>query len=310
MAHYAIPGVALALIADSEIAAEAGYGVKEAGGDDPVTPATRFQACSISKPVAVLGMLRLVEQGVLDLDADVNEMLMSWRVPPNASWQPRVTLRQIASHSAGLTVGGFPGYARGAALPTLREILTGSAPANTPGIRVDTLPGRRVPLRRRRHDRAATGARGRHRPPVREADARARPRSSRDVPQRLHAAAAGRAARRRVNGAQGGRKSGGRRLARVPGARRRGPVDDAGRPCALRRRGAARSRRRTLGDPRAGAHGVDADPLIPGLPRGSVASTPSASACSSAARGSGTAAATRASGATWSRIATRDAASR
>lgn len=141
MGHYAIPGVAIALIADSGIAAEAGHGVKEASGDDPVTPATRFQACSISKPAAVLGMLRLVEQGVLDLDADVNEMLTSWRVPPNGSWQPRVTLRQIASHSAGLTVGGFPGYARGASLSTLREILTGSAPANNAGIRVDTLPG-------------------------------------------------------------------------------------------------------------------------------------------------------------------------
>lgn len=141
MAHHAVPGVALALIADSEIAAESGYGIKDAGGGDPVTPVTRFQACSISKPVAVLGMLRLVEQGVVDLDADVNDMLTSWRVPPNASWQPRVTLRQIASHSAGLTVSGFPGYARGAPLPTLTEILTGSAPANTAGIRVDTLPG-------------------------------------------------------------------------------------------------------------------------------------------------------------------------
>jgi len=140
MAHYAVPGVALALIADSEIATEAAHGTKEAGGADPVTPVTRFQACSISKPVAVLGMLRLVEQGVVDLDADVNDMLTSWRVPPNASWQPRVTLRQIASHSAGLTVGGFPGYARGGPLPTLTEILTGSAPANTAGIRVDTLP--------------------------------------------------------------------------------------------------------------------------------------------------------------------------
>ena len=138
MAHHAVPGVALALIADSEIANETAYGMKGAG--DPVTPVTRFQACSISKPVAVLGMLRLVEQGVLDLDADVNDMLTSWRVPPNASWQPRVTLRQIASHSAGLTVGGFPGYAREAPLPTLTEILTGSAPANTAGIRVDTLP--------------------------------------------------------------------------------------------------------------------------------------------------------------------------
>ena len=141
MAHYAVPGVALALIAESEIALEAAYGVKETGRDDPVTAATRFQACSISKPVAVLGMLRLVEQGLLDLDADVNDVLTSWRVPPNASWQPRVTLRQIASHSAGLTVGGFPGYARGAPLPTLTEILTGTPPANTAGIRVDTLPG-------------------------------------------------------------------------------------------------------------------------------------------------------------------------
>ena len=52
-----------------------------------------------------------------------------------------MTLRQIASHSAGLTVGGFPGYRRGAALPTLTEILTGTSPANTAGIRVDTLPG-------------------------------------------------------------------------------------------------------------------------------------------------------------------------
>jgi CubicO group peptidase (beta-lactamase class C family) len=141
MAHYAIPGVALALITDSEIAIEACYGVKEAGGGDPVTPGTLFQACSISKPVAVLGMLRLVEQGLLDLDADVNGMLTSWRVPPNASWQPRVTLREIASHSAGLTVGGFPGYMRGAPLPTLTQVLTGSAPANTAGVRVDTLPG-------------------------------------------------------------------------------------------------------------------------------------------------------------------------
>jgi CubicO group peptidase (beta-lactamase class C family) len=141
MAHYSVPGVALALIVDHRIAAETAYGVREAGRSDPVTAATRFQACSISKPVAVLAMLRLVEQGTLDLDADVNDVLTSWRVPPSASWQPRVTLRQIASHSAGLTVGGFPGYARGAPLPTLTEILTGRAPANTPGIRVDTLPG-------------------------------------------------------------------------------------------------------------------------------------------------------------------------
>ena len=141
MVHYAVPGAALALIVDREVVLERGYGVQEAGRSDPVTATTRFQACSISKPVAVLGMLRLVERGVLDLDVDVNDLLGSWQVPPNASWQPRITLRQIASHSAGLTVSGFPGYRSDARLPTLTQILTGSAPANTPGVRVDTFPG-------------------------------------------------------------------------------------------------------------------------------------------------------------------------
>ena len=141
MARCGVPGVGLALIVDAEVALERGYGVLEVEKPEPVTATTRFQACSISKPVAVLGMLLLVERGVLDLDADVNDVLTSWRVPPNASWQPRVTLRQIASHTAGLTVSGFPGYAAGAPMPTLPQILTGSAPANTAGVRVDTLPG-------------------------------------------------------------------------------------------------------------------------------------------------------------------------
>jgi CubicO group peptidase (beta-lactamase class C family) len=141
MAHHAVPGLGLAVIANGEIASEGSYGVKEVGRPGPVTATTRFQACSISKPVAVLGMLRLVERGLLDLDADVNDLLTSWRVPSNAAWQPRVTLRQIASHSGGLTVSGFPGYSAGEPLPTLTQILTGSAPANTPGVRVDTFPG-------------------------------------------------------------------------------------------------------------------------------------------------------------------------
>ena len=75
MADHNVPGLALALIADGEIAIERALGVKEAGRTDPVTPTTRFQACSISKPVAVLAMLRLVEEGTLDLDADVNDLL-------------------------------------------------------------------------------------------------------------------------------------------------------------------------------------------------------------------------------------------
>ena len=111
--QFAVPGASWALIEGGEIVHEGGLGLMAADRGDPVTPATLFQACSISKPVAAFAMLRLVDRGVLDLDEDVNERLTSWRVPPLESWQPVVTLRQLVSHSAGLTTSGFPGYRSG-----------------------------------------------------------------------------------------------------------------------------------------------------------------------------------------------------
>lgn len=98
----------------------------------------------MSKPVAVLGALRLVEQGLLDLDADVSTYLTRWTLPANGDGRPRLTLRQLASHTAGLTSHeGFPGYRQGQAVPSLVEVLGGVHPANAPGVRVDTVPGRR-----------------------------------------------------------------------------------------------------------------------------------------------------------------------
>jgi CubicO group peptidase (beta-lactamase class C family) len=141
MAFYAVPGLSIAVIHGGEIVCTRGYGVRDAGAADAVTAETLFQAASISKPVTVVGALRLVEQGLLDLDADVNDALKGWKVPPVDGWQPRLTLRQLVSHSAGLTVHGFPGYPCAAALPTLQQVLDGLPPANTPPIRVDTLPG-------------------------------------------------------------------------------------------------------------------------------------------------------------------------
>jgi CubicO group peptidase (beta-lactamase class C family) len=86
-------------------------------------------------------MLRLVDRGLLELDEDVNRRLTSWQIPRTGSWQPVVTLRQLVSHSAGLTVHGFPGYRHDDKLPTTVQILDGVAPTNTFGVRVDTVPG-------------------------------------------------------------------------------------------------------------------------------------------------------------------------
>jgi CubicO group peptidase (beta-lactamase class C family) len=136
-----VPAVSIAVIEGGRIEWARAYGSLEAGGP-PVDTATLFQAASISKPVAVLGALLMMERGQLQLDADVNEFLRSWRVPENAfTAREKVTLRRIASHSAGLTVHGFPGYAADADVPTTVQVLDGQVPANTAPVRVDTLPG-------------------------------------------------------------------------------------------------------------------------------------------------------------------------
>lgn len=137
-----VPGVSIAVIDSARIAWARGFGVKEAGAADSITVTTLFEAQSISKPVAVTAMLRLVDAGQLSLDRDVNEYVRSWKVPESRfTANLPVTLRGIASHSAGLTVGGFPGYVLGDSLPTLLQILNGEQPANNPPIRVDTFPG-------------------------------------------------------------------------------------------------------------------------------------------------------------------------
>jgi CubicO group peptidase (beta-lactamase class C family) len=141
MAQHQVPGVSLAVINDFRVEWARGYGVREEGRPQPVTPDTLFQAGSISKPVAALAALRLVEQGLIDLDEDVNQYLRTWKVPANGGWQPRVTLRQLLSHSAGLTVHGFPGYPVGSPVPSVVQILDGLRPANTGPVRVDTMPG-------------------------------------------------------------------------------------------------------------------------------------------------------------------------
>ena len=145
MQAFKVPGLSVAVIDNFEIVWAKAYGVIEAGSATRVTPRTLFQAGSISKPVAAAGALRLVEQGKLALDEDVNQRLKAWKVPENEfTKSEKVTLRRLMSHTAGLTVHGFPGYDVNEPVPSLVQILNGEKPANTAPVRVDLVPGTRV----------------------------------------------------------------------------------------------------------------------------------------------------------------------
>ncbi len=141
MAHCATPGISLGLIDGCQIDWAKGYGKRCHQGGELVQTSTPFQAGSISKPVFALAIMTLVQDGRLDLDADVNGYLTSWRVPSTVGWQPKVTLRQLLSHTAGTTVHGFPGYPASGPWPTVLQILNGETPANTRPVVVDGLPG-------------------------------------------------------------------------------------------------------------------------------------------------------------------------
>jgi CubicO group peptidase (beta-lactamase class C family) len=140
--RYDVPGVCIAVIDKGRLSWTRCYGVTDAATLQHVDTATLFQAGSISKAVTAVVAMRLVEDGILRLDDDVNGRLVSWKLPPSAlAPEGAVTLRRLLSHGAGLNVPSFPGYAPGDPTPSLRQVLDGVPPANTPAVRVEVAPG-------------------------------------------------------------------------------------------------------------------------------------------------------------------------
>ncbi len=141
MKHYGVPGVSIAVINEGKIAWVKTYGIMDKESKAPVTENTLFQAASISKPVSAYGALKLVEQGKVDLNTDINTQLKSWKLAENEfTVDKKVTLKNLLNHSAGVTVHGFLGYSPDLPVPTLIQILNGRPPANSNAAVVDKVP--------------------------------------------------------------------------------------------------------------------------------------------------------------------------
>jgi len=142
MKETAIPGLSIAVIRDYKIEWTKGYGWADIEEKRKVTTDTRFQAASISKSINSLGVLKLVEMGKLDPEADINTYLTTWKFPYDSlTHNKKISVYNLLSHTAGLEIHGFPGYEKTDTLPTLQQILDGKRPANTKAVRSLFEPG-------------------------------------------------------------------------------------------------------------------------------------------------------------------------
>jgi CubicO group peptidase (beta-lactamase class C family) len=142
MAFYQVHGVSVAVIRNYKTEWAKGYGYADDSLKIPVTPQTLFQAASISKSINSVGVLKLVQDKKINLYTDINTYLTSWKFPYDSlSKNKKITIANLLSHTAGLTVHGFGGYEKGKKIPTIEQILDGKKPANSDAIRSMYAPG-------------------------------------------------------------------------------------------------------------------------------------------------------------------------
>lgn len=142
MSYYNIHGLSIAVVNNYEIEWAKGYGLADTSENRPVTTETLFQAGSISKSLNSLGVLKLVQDNQIGLYSDINNYLKSWQFPYDVfSKDKKITVANLLSHTAGLSVHGFLGYKNTDSIPTIIQILDGLPPANTYAVRSTSEPG-------------------------------------------------------------------------------------------------------------------------------------------------------------------------
>ncbi|HEY8915936.1 MAG TPA: serine hydrolase domain-containing protein [Chitinophaga sp.] len=136
MKFYKVPSVSIAVINNGSMIWAKAYGYADAAARQPANTGTLYQAASISKSVNASGIMKLVQDGKLSLDKDIREYLKTWTFPDNEfSKGKTITLKNLLSHTAGLSTGGFMGYTMSDSIPAINQILNGQKPANSEAVK-------------------------------------------------------------------------------------------------------------------------------------------------------------------------------
>ncbi|HHU18616.1 MAG TPA: beta-lactamase family protein [Clostridiales bacterium] len=128
MDFYNIPGSSIAIVKEGKIVWSEAYGSADVEKGIKLTKDTPMRVQSISKSVTAWGIMKLAEQGKIELDAPVMNYINSWHFPESGFSAEQATVRQLLSHTGGLPLGDvFTIYSPHEEMPSLREKLTKEA---------------------------------------------------------------------------------------------------------------------------------------------------------------------------------------
>ncbi|HRH42925.1 MAG TPA: serine hydrolase domain-containing protein, partial [Pyrinomonadaceae bacterium] len=134
-------GVAVGVIEDGKTILLRGYGKANVKANRSMTADTIINVASISKPVTTWGILHLVEKEKLNLDAPINSLLKNWTLPKSEFDNNQVTFKRLLSHTAGTSVVAVPWFSIDSKLPTLLDVLNGTA-GEKGAVKVEKEPGK------------------------------------------------------------------------------------------------------------------------------------------------------------------------
>ncbi|HEX6631250.1 MAG TPA: serine hydrolase domain-containing protein, partial [Gemmatimonadaceae bacterium] len=140
LAESHAPGAALSVVEGGRIVLARGYGVANVATGARLNEHTPVNVASVSKAVSAWGMMRLVREGKLQLDAPVNGLVRRWRLPDGAWPAESVTVRRLLSHTAGVGIASVPWFPADSAAPSLEDVLSGRA-GGRGALAIEAAPG-------------------------------------------------------------------------------------------------------------------------------------------------------------------------
>lgn len=125
MQRYAVPGMSIALVRGGELVWSGAYGYADLEQNRRMTVDAICRVESISKSVTAWGVIKLVEQGLVELDAPLQQYLGDWKLPESEYSEQNITVRRLLSQNAGLSLGTIGmEYPPESTMPSLRETMT------------------------------------------------------------------------------------------------------------------------------------------------------------------------------------------